>query len=150
MAEYRASMMKNNYDNEDNQPNNDSNDDTDNNVDVIAVALEAYIEAIVNPEYEHFKFSHYINDHAIIYDRFNGIISLLFEMDLNPAMKSAVTESCVVECIFLDDKTTHLMNTLQHQEKVRRESLGEQSEVLVLLIMPGIFIFAVSLAISST
>jgi hypothetical protein len=97
MAEYRTSMMKNNYDNEENQPNNNLNNDAGN--DVVAVALEAYTEAIINPEYEQLKFGHYINDHAIIYDRSNKITSLLFEIELNPAMKSVVMESCVVECI---------------------------------------------------
>jgi hypothetical protein len=40
---------------------------------------------------------------SIIYDRFNKTISLLFEIEVNPATKSVVTESYVVECIFLDD-----------------------------------------------
>jgi hypothetical protein len=52
MAEYRAVVMKNNYDNEDNQPDNGSSEDTDNYVDVyvVAVALELYTEALIDPE----------------------------------------------------------------------------------------------------
>jgi hypothetical protein len=66
MAEYRASLMKNNYDNKDNHPDNSSNDDTNNDVDfnVTSVPLEVYTKATSNPEYEHFQFSHYINGHS--------------------------------------------------------------------------------------
>jgi hypothetical protein len=146
-------MMKNNYDNEDNQPNNDSNDDTDTdtnnnvNVDVVSVALEAYTEAIINPESEHFKFAHYINDHAIIYDRFKEIISLLFEMELNPATKSVVMESYVVKYIFSDDNYP-FTEYIATSRKGKQRKLGVQNEVLVVLIKPEIIIFEASLIIT--
>jgi hypothetical protein len=40
------------------------------------------------------------------------------------------------------------MSTLQNQEKGRRESLGVQSDVLAVLIIPGIVIFVASLIIT--
>jgi hypothetical protein len=50
-------------------------------VDVISVALEAFTSAIIDNDSAHYDMAHYINDHAIIYDRFNEIVSLLFEME---------------------------------------------------------------------
>jgi hypothetical protein len=45
----------------------------------------------------------YINDHLIIYDRVNNIISLLFEMELGPSEQALVTPAYIVECIFSDE-----------------------------------------------
>jgi hypothetical protein len=50
--------------------------------------------------------AHYINDHAIIYDRYNEIISLLFEMELDPSKQSLVTPQYIAECIFSDENYT--------------------------------------------
>jgi hypothetical protein len=54
-------------------------------VDVVSVALEAFTSAIINYNSAHYGTSHYINDHAIIYDHFNKMIPLLFKMELDPS-----------------------------------------------------------------
>jgi hypothetical protein len=73
---------------------------------VISVALEAFTSTIIDFDAAHYNMAHYINDHAIIYECFNEIISLLFEMELDPSKQSLVTHQYILECIFFDDNCT--------------------------------------------
>jgi hypothetical protein len=50
-------------------------------VDVISVALDVFTIAIIDVESPYYDMAHYINDNLIIYDRFNEIITLFFEME---------------------------------------------------------------------
>jgi hypothetical protein len=75
-------------------------------VDVIGVALEAFSSAIIDFYSTHYAMAPYINGHVIIYDLFKEIISLLFEMELDPLKQSLVTHQYIVECIFSDENCT--------------------------------------------
>jgi hypothetical protein len=44
-----------------------------------------------------------INDNAIIFDRFDELLSLLFEMEIDPRTKHIITKECVIQCIISDD-----------------------------------------------
>jgi hypothetical protein len=63
---------------------------------VTSVALEAFTSAIINNDSAHYDMVHYIDDHVIIYDRFNEIVSLIFEMELNLSKQSLVTPQYII------------------------------------------------------
>jgi hypothetical protein len=64
------------------------------------------MEALTTPESEHSTMSHYKNDCIIIFDRFNELLPLLFEMDLNPNTKDMITAEVIVQCIFSGENYT--------------------------------------------
>jgi hypothetical protein len=52
-------------------------DDLNSGVDIISVAFEPFTSAIIDFDSAHCNMVHYSKDHAIIYDHFNKIVSLL-------------------------------------------------------------------------
>jgi hypothetical protein len=72
-------------------------------VDTIGVDLDVFTAAIIDVESPYYDMAHYTNAHLIIFYRFNEIISLLFEMELDPSRQALVTPTYTVECIFYDD-----------------------------------------------
>jgi hypothetical protein len=64
-------------------------------VDVITVTLDVFTTAIIDVESQYYDMAHYINDNLIIYDCFNEIITLLFEMELDPSTQALVTPAYI-------------------------------------------------------
>jgi hypothetical protein len=104
--------------------NNHLDDGLNIGVDVISVALDAFTLAIIGKHLSHYNMAHYINVHAIIYDRFNKIVSLLFEVELYPSKQSRETLQYIAECIFSDENHTFVnyVATARGEKKMKPRS----------------------------
>jgi hypothetical protein len=70
-------------------------------VDDVMVAFDVFTTAIIHVESPYYDMDHYINDHLIIYDRFNETISLLLKMVLDPSKQALVNPAYIVDVFSL-------------------------------------------------
>jgi hypothetical protein len=61
------------------------NDEITENGDVVQVVIDAFTEAFLDPESDHYWMTHYINEYPISFDRFNEFLGVLFETELLPS-----------------------------------------------------------------
>jgi hypothetical protein len=116
--------------------------DEDNTIgiDVLLIAVEAYTEALNMPESEHYTMSHYINDHIIIVDHFNELLSLLFKIEINPKTKDLITAEYIVQYIFSGENYTFAEYIATSRGvNTRKPRSCERGGVTKTLIVPVIY-----------
>jgi hypothetical protein len=64
---------------------------------------------------------HYKNDNPIIFDQFNELISLSFEMEINPVTKILVTADYIAQCIYLEENYTFSEYIVSSRSKNQRK-----------------------------
>jgi hypothetical protein len=97
-------------------------------VDVIAVGLDAFTSALIERESCNFEMAHYINDYPIIFDRFNELLGVLFEMELTPSTKRLVTTEHIVNCMFDHEKYSFAVIISTSHEGIKNKQRKDHSE----------------------
>jgi hypothetical protein len=59
-------------------------------VDVIPVGLDTYMSALIETESDHFEMAHFINDYPIIFELFNELLRIFFQMELTRSTNSGL------------------------------------------------------------